>query len=128
MINKEDFSLHYVTVDHAIDIIKQKGTGSWLCKVDISDAFKLIPIHPSLWPYHGIKWNDNYYYYTRLVFGSRSSPKIFDTLSVAICWIAMNVLGIPVMLHLLDDFLTVDSPEIVAERTMSLISLLFMIV
>ena len=49
MINKEDFSLNYVTVDQAIDIIKQKGTGSWLCKVDISDAFKLIPIHPSLW-------------------------------------------------------------------------------
>ena len=94
------------------------------CKVDISDAFKLIPIHPSLWPYHGIKWNNNYYYYTRLVFGSRSSPKIFDSLSVAICWIAMNILGIPVMFHLLDDFRTFDAPEVLAERTMSLISLL----
>ena len=55
LINKEDFSLNYVTIYHAIDIIKKTGKGSWLCKTDISDAFKLIPIHPSLRPFHGIK-------------------------------------------------------------------------
>ena len=100
MIVKEDFSLNYVTVDDAIARIKEKGKGSWLCKTDIKDAFKLIPIHPSLWPFHGIKWQGKYYYYTRLVFGSRSSPKIFDTLSVAVCWIATNVFGISTMTEL----------------------------
>ena len=121
MIVKEDFSLNYVTVDDAIARIKEKGRGSWLCKTDIKDAFKLLPIHPSLWPFHGIKWQGKYYYYTRLVFGSRSSPKIFDTLSVAVCWIATNVFGIATILHLLDDFLTIDPPDILAERTMALI-------
>ena len=125
MIVKEDFSLNYVTVDDAIARIKEKGKGSWLCKTDIKDAFKLIPIHPSLWPFHGIKWQGKYYYYTRLVFGSRSSPKIFDTLSVAVCWIATNVFGISTILHLLDDFLTIDPPDILADRTMALITLLF---
>ena len=92
LIDKEEYSLQYVKLDHAIDIIKSSGVGSWMCKTDISDAFKLVPIHPSLWPYHAIKWEGKYYFYTRLVFGSRSSPKIFDSLSRAICWIASNVI------------------------------------
>ena len=47
---------------------------------------------------------------TRLVFGSSSSPNIFDWLSQAICWIAQHNYGIKFMLHLLDDFLTLDPP------------------
>ena len=64
----------------AISIIKRLGKGAWLTKADIKDAFKLVPIKKSLFPFYGVKWNNKYYFYTRLVFGSRSSPKIFDTL------------------------------------------------
>ena len=42
------------------------------------------------------------------MFGNRSSPKIFDQFSHEICWIAQHNYGIGFMLHLLDDFLTVD--------------------
>lgn len=56
LIDKEEFSLTYVTIDTAIRIIKKLGRGSWMCKVDIQDAFKLIPIKESLWPYYGVKW------------------------------------------------------------------------
>ena len=52
-----------------------------------------------------------------LVFGSRSSPKIFDTLSQAICWIATHVYKIDNILYLLDDFLQIDHPESLADRT-----------
>ena len=62
---------------------------------------------------------------TRLVFGSRSSPKIFYSLSRAICWIAKNKFHIDNILHLLDDFLTIDPPEFMAERTMALLLMLF---
>lgn len=75
LVNKDEFSLSYVTIDTAIKIIQEKGQSSWLCKVDIKDAFKLIPVKEYLWPYYGIKWNNKYYFYTRLLFGSRSSPK-----------------------------------------------------
>ena len=125
LIQKEEFSLNYVTIDHAIALINKHGTGSWLCKTDISDAFKLLPIQPSLWPFHAVKWDDQYYFYTRLVFGSRSSPKIFDTLSQAICWIAKYKFHINSILHLLDDFLTVDPPDFEASRTMALLTLIF---
>ena len=125
LISKEDFSLSYVKVDDAIKIIQKLGCGSWLCKTDITDAFKLLPIHPSLWHLYGIFWKGQYFFYTRLAFGSRSSPKIFDYLSQAICWIVNKNYGISHILHYLDDFLTIDPPEVEADRTMSLLSMVF---
>ncbi|VDI44417.1 Hypothetical predicted protein [Mytilus galloprovincialis] len=66
-----------------------------------------------------ILWNDMYYFYTRLAFGCRSSPKIFDTLSVAICWILQNNYGLRHVLHLLDDFLLINNPYVDATRNMN---------
>jgi serine/threonine protein kinase len=85
LIDKESHSLQYVRIDDAIQIIKSLGQNSLLIKTDISDAFKLLPIRPDLWPFHGICWQRSYYFFQRLVLGSRSSPKIFDHLSEAIC-------------------------------------------
>ena len=63
LICKEEYSLQYVTIDDAISIIKKLGKKSWLIKTDITDAFKIIPILPKLWPYHGIQWNGKYYFF-----------------------------------------------------------------
>ena len=123
-IDKEACSLTYVKLDDAIKIISSFDKPAWLCKADISDAFKLIPIHPDLWHLYCVKWRDNYYVYVRLVFGSRSSPVIFDKLSQAICWIAKDH-GIQHILHLLDDFLTIDDPECIPERTMAILTMIF---
>ena len=38
-IPKDEYSLHYVTVDKAISIIKELGPGAWLSKVDIEEVF-----------------------------------------------------------------------------------------
>jgi hypothetical protein len=110
LIDKEMFSLTYVKLDNAISIIRKFGAGSILNKTDIKDAFKLIPIHPSLWPFHGIQLEENMYFFTRLVFGSRSSPKIFDILASAITWILQNEFPSSRVLHLLDDFLIISPP------------------
>lgn len=118
LIDKTTCSLHYVTIDDAIQLIKSLGINAWLMKTDITDAFKLLPIKPDLWPYHGIQWNNKFYFFTRLVFGSRSSPKLFDNLSRAVCWIARNNYNIPNILHLLDDFLVIESAAVNATVTM----------
>ena len=104
LIDKESNSLTYVTIDNAIKLIKTAGVGALMCKVDISDAFKLVPLKPETWNMFGIKWKGLYYFYQRLVFGYRSSPKIFDQLSIAICWIAKHKYKIENVIHLLDDF------------------------
>ncbi|XP_033745599.1 uncharacterized protein LOC117331113 [Pecten maximus] len=118
LIDKITCSLKYTTIDDAISLIKELGLNAWLMKTDITDAFKLLPIKPELWPYHGIKWDRKYYFFKRLVFGSRSSPKLFDTLSRAVCWIARNKYGIQHIMHLLDDFLVIEPVHVDASRTM----------
>ena len=65
-----------------------------------------------------LNWKINIIFYTRLFFGCRSSPKIFDQLSVAICWILQNNYYMKHVLHLLDDFLVIDEPSFNAEITM----------
>ena len=57
------------------------------------------------------KWEDKYYCYVRLPFGSRSSPKKFTFLSEAIHWIVTQNYGIKNLLFLLDDFLAIDHKE-----------------
>ncbi|XP_044143987.1 uncharacterized protein LOC122933207 [Bufo gargarizans] len=108
LIPSEEFSLQYTTIDHAITAIRQAGVGAWLSKTDIANAFKLLPIHPTLWHLHGIKWSGKYYFFSRLTFGSKSSPAIFDVFAEALCWLLLNIARCPLVLHYLDDFLLVE--------------------
>ena len=126
LIDKDSCSLTYVKIDDAIKAIRRYGRGALMCKIDIADAFKQLPIRPAQWPYFCIKWKRQYYVFVRLAFGCRSSPFLFDTLSQALCWIATNNYGISTIFHLLDDFLTIDKPDSCeGERTMALLKLLF---
>ena len=89
LIPPEPFSLQYATVDNAIKLIKLAGQGAWLSKADITDAFKIVPIHPSQWHLFGIKWEGKFYFAVRLTFGCRSSPALFNMISEALCWILL---------------------------------------
>lgn len=124
LISKEDYKLSYVKFDEAIKIIQKLGRGSWLCKTDLVDAFKNLPVRPEVIPFQGISWENQMYFWVRLVFGCRSSPSLFNLLSKAIVWIAQNNYDIKHMLHLLDDFLTVDPPNFEATRTMAIIKMI----
>lgn len=46
--------------------------------------------------------------------GCRTSCKIFEEFSTALEWIAINKLGIPGMVHILDDFLILESSKTMA--------------
>ncbi|XP_033996221.1 uncharacterized protein LOC117490565 [Trematomus bernacchii] len=111
LIPPDQFSLYYASVDNAIKLIKFAGQGAWLSKADITDAFKIIPIHPSQWNMFGIRWESKLYFAVRLTFGCRSCPCIFNSFSEALCWILLNIVRIPSVLHLLDDFLLIDPPR-----------------
>ncbi|XP_058842486.1 uncharacterized protein LOC131697467 [Acipenser ruthenus] len=110
LISSEEFALHYIKLSDAIYFIKIAGHGAWLAKADISDAFKVMPIHPSLRHLFGVCWADKFYFSTQLTFGCRSSPKIFDSLSEALSWILLNSYHVPFLLHLMDDFLLISPP------------------
>ena len=109
-IDPDDYSLSYCTIDDAYNFINQMGPGTLLSKIDLKDAFRLIPVHPSQWNLLGICWKTRFYIDTCLPFGLRSAPYLFNRLSEAIQWILTNNYGVRHLLHYLDDFLTAGPP------------------
>ena len=102
-------SVQYSTLDDAISHIKEVGMGAHLAKTDIKLAFRIVPIHPDDHHLLGMRWNGGFYYDTTLPMGCSMSCAIFESFSTAIQWIANNKLGIPRMVHVLDNFLMIAS-------------------
>ena len=88
-INPDDYTLSYCSVDDAYAILNLLGTGALMSKIDLKNAFRLIPIHPNDWNLLGICWRNKFYIDTCLPFGLCSVPFIFNQLSVAIYWICV---------------------------------------
>ena len=42
-IHKEQFPVHYATVDNAVELISRFGTGTILAKIDLEAAFRMAP-------------------------------------------------------------------------------------
>ncbi|XP_008419805.1 uncharacterized protein LOC103472157 [Poecilia reticulata] len=70
-----------------------------------------MPVHPSQCHLLGPKWDTKFYFFVRFTFGCRSSPGLLNSLSEAQCWILLNVIKLPCVFHLLDDFLLIDPPS-----------------
>ena len=67
-------SVHYVTIDAAVEMVKKHGVGCLMAKVDLKDAYKQIGVRPQDWPLLGSTWvNDDgiteFYFDTVLPFG-----------------------------------------------------------
>ena len=90
-------SLHYASVDDAVDIIKKLGRGTQLVKLDVKDAYRIVPVHPSDCHLLGIRWRDRTYVDRALPFGLRSAPKIFSALADLVAWV-LDQQGIPATL------------------------------
>ena len=103
-------SLSYITVDDAIQGILKMGSGTLLAKVDIKNAFHLLPVHPADRSLLGTKWRNMVYIDTCLPFGLRSAPRLFNILAdLLTCSAQQN--GVSFVIHYLDDFLTLGPPN-----------------
>lgn len=91
--------------------MKNAGLASMACKVDITSAFKVMPIHLDSWYLFGVHWQQKYYFAVRLTFECKSSSKIFGMLSKAICWIFSNNYAIPYLIHLISSRLPIPSQQ-----------------
>jgi len=109
-IDPSAYTLNYCTVDDAYTIVNKLGPGTLLSKIDLKNAFRLIPVRPADWNLLGIYWCGNYYVDTCVPFGLHSAPAIFNCLTSAIHWILQNNYNVKHLLHYLDDFLTAGSP------------------
>lgn len=107
-IDPDEFSVHYSSFDDAVTLIRLLGPGCEMGKMDIRHAFRLCPVRPADWPLLVMYWDNQYYVDTRLPFGSRSSPYIFNTFADILAWILIHVFAISYVLHYLDDFFFAD--------------------
>ena len=109
-ISSDLCSLHYAKVDDAVDIIRQLGRGAQLVKLDIKDAYRIVPVHPADYHLLGIEWRGNTYIDRALPFGLRSAPKIFNAIADFMAWV-LSCHGVRYQLHYLDDFLLLGAPD-----------------
>ena len=117
-IDIEDFRVEYMSVDDVVEHVKHLGHGCYLAKLDLADAFKHVPVRQEDWPLLGSTWyayvpaTDSYelqYYFDRvLMFGGRSSPRLFNDIAKAAAFI-MNKQGVSYCDQYLDDFVTAAS-------------------
>ena len=97
-------SLKYAAIDQAMLFIQTHGKGALLAKIDLQNAYRVVPVHPIDQPLLGLRWNGTIYRDTALPFGLRSAPKIFTAVANALTW-AMVSNGVSSFLYYLDDFL-----------------------
>ena len=109
-VSPEYCSLQHASIDDAIKLIMQLGPGTQLAKLDIKDAYRIVPVHPDDHHFLAILWEDQVYVDMALPFGMRSAPKLFTAVADALAW-ALYQRGIKYLLHYLDDFLFLGSPH-----------------
>lgn len=103
-ISQAECSVSYQNIDDAVRVLKQFGKGCFMCKTDIEDAFRIVPICPTDHELLGMYFDNQYYYDKCLPMGMSYSCKLFERVSSAIQWIAENKLQVSGCAHILDDF------------------------
>ena len=110
-IDKESFKVQYSHFDDATDLVYKMGTNCLMSKIDIHHAFRILPVKQSQWHLLGICRLHHYYINTRLPFGLRSAPNIFNNFANLICWIIHNIALVKNILHYSDNYLLVSPPN-----------------
>lgn len=111
----------YESLQNAVDLITPS---CWMAKLDLSQAYRSVKIHPSNFPYTGLSWRfegqseDTILYDTRLCFGSSCAPAIFNELGQAVKF-CMRMRGYENLIVYLDDFLYVSEDENMCKQALT---------
>ena len=109
-ISKEEYTLHYSTIDDAVNLLSHFGPSALMAKVDLKSAFRIIPVARQDWELLGLFWRGNYYIDTCLPFGLRSAPFLFNQFADALHWILAHNYNLH-LIHYLDDYFIVGPPQ-----------------
>jgi hypothetical protein len=108
-----DKSVKFPTIDDALKFVTPS---SYLAKLDLKEAYRSIPLHPSCFGQTGLKWQFDgdseatYLFDARLPFGASRSCRVFQSLTNAIVRMLkkLNIQSI----GYIDDFLLVCDNEL----------------
>ena len=77
-------TVQYSSINDAIEIILNMGSNANMAKTDISNAFRIIPVHPHDHAILGIKFDGCFNFDQCLSMGCASSCSIFEEFSCAL--------------------------------------------
>ena len=98
---------------------RKAGPKFSLVKINIAHAYRNVPVHPDDRHLLGMLWDGSLYVNTVLLFGLRSTPKIFSAISDSLEWI-LRQRSIQLVVHYLDDFVTIGAPNASESKSFSL--------
>ena len=78
--------LSYASVNDAVAIIQHLGWGAELVKMDLKDAYRVVPVHPQDHQLLGIRCDCGVYVDRSLPFGLQSAPLIFTAFADLVAW------------------------------------------
>ena len=108
-ISSDLCSLSYSSVDKAVELIRRRGKGCLMAKLDLQSAYRQVPVHPDDQPLLCIEWQGVVYVDRALPFGLRSAPKLFTAVADGLSW-ALACEGLSDFIHYLDDFFLCAAP------------------
>ena len=97
-----------------VSFIRVLGKGCLLAKLDLKEAYRAVPVHPSDQRLLAVRWAGSTYIDRALPFGLHSAPKIFSALTDAMMWVLHSRGVVECALHYLDDFLILGPPHSMA--------------
>ena len=77
----------HTSTDDTAMLMHFLGLSALIARVDIQDAYRLMPIHPADHRFLGVSWQGYVYVDCQLPFGLASTPAIFNALAEALEWI-----------------------------------------
>ena len=102
--------LIFPKVDDFVQLIKTKGRGCLLFKVDLRKAYRQVPICPSSYNLVAYMWKKHIFFDTVLSMGSRSSSFCCQSVTNAIVFMLFKI-GI-LVLNYLDDLASAEKREL----------------
>ena len=95
------------TVKQAFAYMRPHG---YMAKIDLSNAYRSVPMHARLWPFHIYDWFGDTLMDLRMMFGHTEAPSAFTRITEAIVR-HMRKLGFPGVIGYLDDFIVLAHTE-----------------
>ena len=80
-INSSLWSCSYSSIDNAVQMLPTLGRSAVLAKMDLKDAYRVVPVHPQDCPLLGMHWKEGGFLDCALPFGLYTTPKIFSALA-----------------------------------------------
>ena len=104
-IDPKNASVQYTSFDEAVKMIQVLGRNCKIFKVDIKNAFKLLPIRPEDFGLLGYTFKERFYVEKTLPFVASISSSIFERFSTFFEFCVKAKARSGMLIHYLDDFL-----------------------